>query len=88
MFQITLAAARVNAGFTQEEVANLAHKSKTTIANWESGKTEIDQANLAYLCELYRVPIDFISLPSNLSKNKFRKETDNQQERRKDGIQH
>jgi transcriptional regulator with XRE-family HTH domain len=68
MFQISLTAARVNAGLTQEEVARKVRKSKTTIANWEAGKTEIDQANLVYLCELYKVPIDLIFLPSNLSK--------------------
>ena len=35
--QITLAAARVNAGFTQEEVAKKMGISKQTIINWEKG---------------------------------------------------
>lgn len=33
--QISLAAARVNAGMTQEKVAKEMHVSKNTIVNWE-----------------------------------------------------
>lgn len=36
-FKISLAAARVNAGLTQDEVAKRMHVSKTTILNWEKG---------------------------------------------------
>lgn len=35
--QISLAAARVNAGMTQEEVAKKMGISKQTIINWEKG---------------------------------------------------
>lgn len=45
-FKITLAAARVNAGMTQEEVAKEMHVSKNTIVNWENGKVEMKQHNL------------------------------------------
>ena len=37
MIQISLAAARVNAGLTQEEVAEKLQVSKKTIVNWEKG---------------------------------------------------
>ena len=36
--QISLAAARVNAGMTQEDVAKKMGISKQTIINWEKGK--------------------------------------------------
>lgn len=62
-FRITLAAARVNAGLTQEEAGAKARKSKQTIANWENGSTKIDRANLYLLSEIYKCPIDFIFIP-------------------------
>ena len=40
MIQISLAAARVNAQMTQEEVAKKMNVSKNTVVNWEKGKTE------------------------------------------------
>lgn len=61
--QITLKAARVNAGLTQEEVAVELRKNKQTIVNWETGKTTIDFANLVALCRLYKVSEDNIFLP-------------------------
>jgi transcriptional regulator with XRE-family HTH domain len=36
---ITLKAARVNKGITQEELADTLKVSKKTISSWESGKT-------------------------------------------------
>ena len=39
--QISLAAARVNAGMTQEDVAKKMGISKQTIINWEKGKPKI-----------------------------------------------
>lgn len=36
---ITLKAARVNRGITQEELADILKVSKKTISSWESGKT-------------------------------------------------
>lgn len=69
MIQISLAAARTNAGLTQAEVAAKIRKSKATIVNWEKGKTEIDQANLAQLSEIYAVPVDAIRLPIILTKS-------------------
>ncbi len=62
MLKISLAAARVNAGFTQEDVSKKMRKSKQTIVNWENGRTSIDQANLKALAELYAIPVDNIRL--------------------------
>ena len=39
--QITLTAARVNAGYSLDEVAKEMKKTKGTIINWEKGRTSI-----------------------------------------------
>ena len=64
-FRITLAAARVNAGLTQTAAAKAVGKGKTTIINWEKGRTQIDAANFKALCDLYRVSADYVFLPKN-----------------------
>lgn len=62
--KFSLAAARVNAGYTQAEVAKILHKTPQTIVNWENGRSPIDMANFVFLCELYKVPQNFIFVPS------------------------
>lgn len=62
--QISLAAARVNAGFTQEDVAREMKTSKQTIVNWEKGKTSPDILQARRLSDLYNLPLDYIFLPS------------------------
>jgi DNA-binding XRE family transcriptional regulator len=44
--KITLKAARVNADMTQDEATERIGKSKQTIVNWETGKTEIKYSDL------------------------------------------
>lgn len=61
--QISLAAARVNAGMTQDDVAKKMKISKTTIVNWEKGKVVPSFANLQMLCTIYNIPKDNIFLP-------------------------
>lgn len=70
--KITLKAARVNADYTQEDVAKLLGKSKTTVNAWENGKTEIDRGNFEALCRLYKMGIDDIFLPPKSTKSKLR----------------
>lgn len=60
--QISLAAARVNAGFTQENVANEMHVSKNTIVNWEKGKVIPSFATMQALSSIYKIPVDNIFL--------------------------
>ncbi len=60
--KISLAAARVNAGLTQADVARKLKKNKQTVVNWENGKTKVDPGNFAALCELYKLPQSFILL--------------------------
>lgn len=62
-FRISLAAARVNAKMTQEDVSKAMHVTKQTIVNWETGKTIPRFAQLEMLCQLYAIPSDYIFLP-------------------------
>ena len=63
MAKITLAAARVNAGYTQEALAEKMGVSRQAIINWESGKSEIKTAYLYMFCGLTGFSEDDILLP-------------------------
>lgn len=58
MLKISLAAARVNAGLTQQEVIKALRISKNTLVNWEKGKSEPKATQLLRLAELYNIPVD------------------------------
>ena len=62
-FKISLAAARVNAGLTQTDVAQSLHVGKQTVLNWEKGKTIPSFATLQTLADLYKISADYIFLP-------------------------
>ena len=61
--RISLAAARVNAGLTQEQVAKELAVSKNTIVAWENNKSEPKMSQARQLSELYQLPLDNIFLP-------------------------
>ncbi|MBQ8393811.1 MAG: helix-turn-helix transcriptional regulator [Clostridia bacterium] len=62
--KITLRAARVNRGLTQEEVAKELKKSKNTIVNYENGKSVPDIETGKALATLYGCTVDdLIFLP-------------------------
>lgn len=61
--KISLAAARVNAGLKQGDVAKCMKISKNTVVNWEKGKIIPSFASLQALAILYKIPIDNIFLP-------------------------
>lgn len=61
--QISLAAARVNAGLTQADVAKALNVGKQTIVSWEKGKSEPKMSQSRELSLLYRMPLDYIFLP-------------------------
>lgn len=61
--KISLKSARVNAGYTQKEVASMLRVAETTVLNWENGKSMINAKNLFKLAYLYKVKVDNISLP-------------------------
>lgn len=63
MAKISLQAARISAGFTQEELAQKMEVSRKTLAGWESGKTDMKLAYLVLFCELTGFNRDEIFLP-------------------------
>lgn len=62
--KISLAAARVNAKLTQEDVAKSLRVSKKTVINWEKGAVTPSFAILDTLSRLYNMPLDYIFLPT------------------------
>lgn len=62
MFQVSLRAARINAGMKQKDAAKGIGVGVTTIINWENGKTAPRSDQLQELCELYKIPIDCVFL--------------------------
>lgn len=59
--KITLEAARVNAGLSQKEVANILKVSNKTVGSWEIGKTYPSAEKIDTLCKLYGIPYDNIN---------------------------
>ena len=48
---------RTQAGYTQQDITTLlGYRNKSTIASWESGKSEPDAVTFMILCRLYHVP--------------------------------
>lgn len=58
--KITLAAARVNAGMTQEDAARSLNVSRRTISEWENGNTEPTVSQALILSDLYKIPLQNI----------------------------
>lgn len=62
--KISLKAARVNAGYTQLDVAQKLKVSNKTVMKWETGEAEPSFATLQVLSNLYQLPMDYIILPT------------------------
>ena len=58
--KISLAAARVNAGFLQEVAAVKLKINVATLRSWEKGDTAPSYDKFIEICKLYRYPADFI----------------------------
>ena len=56
--QISLKAARVNAGLTQKEAAAALGTTRDTVGNWERGKSFPDAPQIGKIVSLYGVPYD------------------------------
>jgi DNA-binding XRE family transcriptional regulator len=63
-FRITLAAARVNAGLTQQQLADTLGVDKSTVYSWENGKGVPNANHLRKISELSQIPMDYIFVPS------------------------
>lgn len=73
-FQISLAAARVNAEMTQEEAAKQMQVTKQTIVNWEKGRVVPRIPEIQMLSRMYNIPQDYIFLPSYSTKSREKEE--------------
>ena len=62
MMQISLAAARVNAGFNQTEAASRIGITPKTLRGYEQGKVVIPSTTLRKAAKLYNIPSDNIRL--------------------------
>lgn len=69
--QISLAAARVNARMTQEEVAEKIGVTKQTIINWEKGRVIPKIPEVEMLSRIYNIPQDNIFLPCYSTKSRI-----------------
>lgn len=58
--KISLAAARVNAGFLQEVAAVKLKINVATLRSWEKGDTAPSYDKFMEICKLYQYPADFI----------------------------
>ena len=72
-FQISLAAARVNAKMTQEDTAKGMKVSKSTVVNWEKGKVIPGIPEMEMMSRLYGIPQDYIFLPCYSTKSRNKK---------------
>lgn len=73
-----LCACRINAGYTQREVAKAVKVSEVTVIAWEGGKTVPDMDKAQKLSELYMVPLAYMdfSKEGNATPLKDRKDED------------
>ena len=55
---VGLAKARIAAGLSQQEVADLLGRNQTNISSWEVGRAEPDLSTLVKLLELYSVSFE------------------------------
>lgn len=60
MAKMTLAAARVNKGYTQADAAKKLDISVSTLKNWEKGCHFPKQPQIERICELYELVYDDI----------------------------
>lgn len=63
MAKFTLEGARVNAGYTQGEIADKLKVSRATVNAWECGRSEIKPHYIYALCHVYGISEDDIILP-------------------------
>lgn len=59
-FQISLKAARVNAGMTQKDVASLLGISNQTVIKWEKTPGVVPGERMAQLASIYGLSVDRI----------------------------
>lgn len=66
--RITLKAARVNAGYTQGQAANILGVDRGTLIKWERGDTKPTYDKCLEMADLYNWPLQFIIMPKESTK--------------------
>lgn len=69
LLKISLAAARVNAGMTQQEAAERLGVTRNTIITWESGRRNPGFMEITAIAHVYGIPVDNIFLPTELAES-------------------
>lgn len=62
-FKISLTAARANAGMSQQEWADAIGVDKSTVWNWEAGKSEPSLSQIRKISQMSKIPMDYIFVP-------------------------
>lgn len=71
-----LKTARVNAGVTQEQIAETIGVSRQTISNWENGRTLPDVMSLIKISDMYQISLDDLLKGDGKMVEKIKKDTD------------
>lgn len=67
--QITMKAARVNAGITQGEMARRIGRSQNTVMWWETDKKSPRTDEFVKFCEICQIDPKYVRMPQLLEKN-------------------
>lgn len=65
LMQISIKAARVNAGLTQKDAAERLGVTPLSLNRWENGKVIPNFAIVRKMAELYEIPLDNLYLSDN-----------------------
>lgn len=68
-YKFTLPGARVNAGLTQDQVAQSLQVSRATVNSWEKGKSRVNTTTLMALSQIYHVNVDDFILPERFTES-------------------
>ena len=69
--------ARLNAGMTQEQVAEKIMVSRQTVSNWETGKSLPDIISIINMSDLYQISLDELLKGDRKMKEKIKKDIEN-----------
>lgn len=61
--KIKLSSVRVNAGFTQAQLAEKMNVNRQTVTSWEKGYKRMNAESLFKLAEICNFPVENIELP-------------------------
>lgn len=75
MIKLTMEAARVNAGLTQQDLADKLGVSRSTIINIENGYAEMKPVFLYAFCHVVGIPEENIILPEKSTENGLNENT-------------